>query len=235
MCDGLDEKKLEALFISDKDECDTPKPRPLTKTRTEILEEMGLPKELKEIEYILRRMETATISLRNLLITTPYFEGVSFELEDEKYKREMMDYEKKLYGMEIAIEDNIVKIMVPAIIPHRRARTDSVYDSTLREYLFNFETENKPFFTQFREDIKEGAVVVVEHSYKMEWMVRDNDNIELKRIIDLLVQTGFLLSDRGTRLKLFLTAKQDESEDSRATIHIMPKHLFPKFLETHGI
>ena len=82
--------------------------------------------------------------------------------------------------------------------------------------------------SRLKEHWKDGAVLIVEHSYRSADMVRDSDNVELKQVIDLLHFLGYVDSDRGTELNIFLTCNTDQNKNETC-LYLAPKACIQRF------
>lgn len=190
---------------------------------------------MNETEYILRRMETFSIALRNHLIKSKLQKYISSTVEYEYQKRkilhEVYGKEQELYSLKISYDAGILHIQIPAVLPHRNAKPGVVYADSLMFMMQEFKENEPGLFSEAQQEFSDGAVAVIRHSYDRADLVKDNDNVEIKRVIDLLHLSGFIKTDRGDYLSLFLTARTSPSESSFTDVFVMSKQRFPSFLQ----
>ena len=190
---------------------------------------------MNETEYILRRMETFSIVLRNHLIKSKLqkymLSTVEYENQKKKILHEVYGKEQELYGLKISYGAGILHLQIPAVLPHRNAKPGVVYADSLRFMMQGFKENEPGLFSESQQEFSDGVVAVIQHSYETADLVKDNDNVEIKRVLDLLHLSGYIKTDRGDYLSLFLTARTSPSESSFTDIFVMSKQRFPSFLQ----
>lgn len=231
-------KKLEELVASIEIQKEEPvnkkAGKEIIRTRAEILKSFYLTKELYSVEKLLRNVEEEAIKLRNYLAKSDYFEGIADAVEEKTDAIDLRSYERNIYGIDISfVDDDMINIKIPAILPHRKTKPDLVYADLFRDILIEFKNGNPGRFEVFQKALEKGAVIAVVHSYQTSWMVRDNDNVELKKIIDILVRTGYLREDSGTWLSIYLTALIQKTDDVHTNLFIIPKRKFVDFVKNY--
>lgn len=163
---------------------------------------------LKEMELALRNMESTTVKLRESLLSMESLEMLydALRTEDDAYRdnRSRAGFEEKLLGLSVREEGCIVRISIPALLPHRRSKPECMVAGPLLDMLQKFLDNGGG--AEFRKKSGSGVLLVVSQSYRTPWMVKDNDNIELKVVIDTLVLSGLVSGDRGDNLSLLSTA-----------------------------
>lgn len=122
----------------------------------------------------------------------------------------------------------MLKIQIPELLPHRKAKPECVFMYTLRQALYQYAVADPKRFSHLKEHWKDGAVLIVEHSYRSADMVRDSDNVELKQAIDLLHFLGYVDSDRGTELNIFLICNTDQNKNETC-LYLAPKACIQRF------
>ena len=95
--------------------------------------------------------------------------------------------------------------------------------------LYQYAVADPKRFSRLKEHWKDGAVLIVEHSYRSAEMVRDSDNVELKQAIYLLHFLGYIDSDRGTELNIFLTCNTTDQNKNETCLYLTPKACIQKF------
>mgnify|MGYP003221813667 CR=1 FL=1 len=149
--------------------------------------------------------EILTEKMRNLVL--------QMTLDKRKYEQYQSDL-VLIHGIEIAYEENILSISLPALIPHRKTEyTNYIY---------------KPLYTAFQHWCMERAeqnkeipeyrtcTVCFSHIYDCKrpiYRVRDHDNIEEKHVLDV-ISNFFLTSDSGCYTNVY--------HETRGTYHDLP-------------
>jgi len=163
---------------------------------------------------LVRVAESSTIQLRNLATrsirpdSSPFYEAVASEL-----------------GIQVTEEHDWIKITVPAILPKRSNRDNASYIThPLRNALLAFQRENP--IERFDE-----CMICIVHCYDAslgERRVRDYDNIETKRFLDV-IETAFLANDSGLLCSVLQTTRIEERD--RTLFFLMTPGKLPKWLE----
>lgn len=163
---------------------------------------------------LVRVAESTTIQLRNLATRTlrpdpsPFYEAVASEL-----------------GIKVTEEHDWIKITVPAILPKRSNRDNASYIThPLRDALLAFQRENP--IERFGE-----CAICIAHCYDAslgERRVRDYDNIETKRFLDV-IEAAFLTNDSGLLCSVLQTTVMEECD--RTVFFLMTPGKLPKWLE----
>ena len=162
------------------------------------------------LEKFLRQMESATYYFREQLLQMQRTELLQMglrEIDDVYRDKGLYFFEKELTGIEIQELDGCVRLLLPALLPHRRSKPEFMAG----------ESGGK-----FREKSKNGVLAVFCHSYQADYMVRDNDNVEIKAVLDTLVLARLLPSDRGDFLSVLSMAVQGQAEN-RCQILLIPR------------
>lgn len=192
-------------------------------------------RELNDMEYLLRQLETMSYILRKQLVQIKTGSLLPYCLDDEAEKylveKELYEREKNIFRLDMGYQSEIFEIQIPAVLPHRKTKPTVVYYEALDFGLQEFISENSDQYSEIRKNTQDGAVIVVQHSYFTSYMIRDNDNVEIKQVIDLLHIHKYILSDRGQYLKIFLTAEQEKNiKEDHTTILLMSKRRFQTWI-----
>lgn len=163
--------------------------------------------------------EILTEKMRNLVL--------QMTLDKRKYEQYQSDL-VLIHGIEIAYEENILSISLPALIPHRKTEyTNYIY---------------KPLYTAFQhwcieraEQNKEipeyrACTVCFSHIYDCKrpiYRVRDHDNIEEKHVLDV-ISNFFLTSDSGCYTNVYHETRLEDVE--RTMIYLLTPEKFPLWL-----
>ena len=134
-----------------------------------------------------------------------------------------------MWDISVTQKDQMLKIQIPELLPHRKAKPECVFMYTLRQALYQYAVADPKRFSRLKEHWKDGAVLIVEHSYRSAEMVRDSDNVELKQAIDLLHFLGYIDSDRGTELNIFLTCNTTDQNKNETCLYLAPKACVQRF------
>lgn len=181
-----------------------------------------MAKYLAEAEYILRHLETGALKLREILLKEETLRCLSEEIKtlDEAYKFSVIyKLEKELIDISVVEQDGIIKIDIPGLLPHRKSKPNILFLQLLREEITNF---SKNFgTTDYCELSQDGVLLVFQHCYNAAFLVRDNDNPEIKSVIDILVEGGLLKNDIGDYLSVLSTAAIEK--EARTRILLVPK------------
>lgn len=163
---------------------------------------------------LVRTSEMATVLLRNLTART-------IEEDTAPYYRESAN----AMGISIREEHDWIKITVPAILPKRNQRDNQAFLVTpLRQSLRHFLRENP------MERFGKCAICIV-HKYDEALgtlRVRDYDNIETKRYLDV-IEAHLLTNDSGL-LCTVLQCTEIADRDATEFYLMLPKTL-PKWVE----
>lgn len=165
-----------------------------------------------ELYKLVCRAEVDTVQLRDLAARTDRSKILQFYGEvSEALKIEIREYLDWL------------KISLPDILPKRSQSYEQDFlIAPMRQALVTF-LRNNP-----RERMKRSAVCIV-HQYdasKSPRRVRDYDNIETKRYLDV-IEALFLSNDSGLCISVFQCT---ELGDSDATVYLMKPETLPKWL-----
>lgn len=181
-----------------------------------------MAKYLAEAEYILRHLETSAVKLREMLLQEEALRCLSDEVKtlDEAYKISVIyRFEKELIDISIVEKDGIIKIEIPGLLPHRKSKPNILFLQLLREEISNFSKNCGT--TDYWEISQDGVLLIFQHCYNAEFLVRDNDNPEIKSVIDILVEGGLIKNDGGDYLSVLSTAVIEMEAKTR--ILLVPK------------
>ena len=165
---------------------------------------------------LVRSAEESTIKLRNL--TSRVYEGGADHF-----------YEEVTSAMAITImeEKNWIVINVPAILPKRNARDNTLYITRpLRNCLVRFQREQP--MERFRE-----CMICIVHYYDEALgarRVRDYDNIETKRYLDV-IESILLTNDSGLLCSVLQTTEL--SDQDLTQFYIMLPESLPMWAKEH--
>ncbi len=166
-----------------------------------------------ELYKLVCRAETDTVRLRELAARTDRSKTVQF-------------YEKVSEAQNIEIREypDWLKISLPAILPKRsRSYEQDFLIAPMRQALVTFLRKNP------RERMKRSAVCIV-HQYdasKSPRRVRDYDNIETKRYLDV-IEALFLSNDSGLCISVFQCTELGDSDTT--VFYLMKPETLPKWL-----
>lgn len=187
--------------------------------------------ELAEMEYCLREIETLACRMRQSFLKNPNGIGnlyTAISQVNKQYATRQYIFEMNLWDISVTQKDQILKIQIPELLPHRKAKPECVFMYTLRQALYQYAIADPKRFSCLKEHWIDGAVLIVEHSYRSADMVRDSDNVELKQAIDLLHFLGYIDSDRGTELNILLTCNTDQNKNETC-LYLAPKACIQRF------
>lgn len=162
------------------------------------------------------KMENACLQMRRL----------AFEASRTKRQRkEIVAYMSDIHDVSICQSSNGYEIHIPLLLPHRKNEKADFIDGIVMQALDGYEKEHMGI-TRIKE-----RVVCFRHCYdksRKMGMVRDHDNIEKKRVLDLL-RLFFLETDNGIYLDTYdyyVFGERDET-----VIEIMEKGTFADWLQ----
>lgn len=182
------------------------------------MEESDLYNPMNRLYSLVRCAEVSAVGLRNLTART-------------QHEVNGFLYEEVASALNISIteEKKWLKITVPAILPNRNARDNTLFlTRPLRECLLGFQRES-PI-----ERFGECAICIV-HRYDEALgirRIRDYDNIETKRYLDV-IEAIFLVNDTG-RLCTVLQATSIGDRDS-TEFYLMHPQALPGWTQEHLI
>ncbi len=180
------------------------------------LEDMPRYNPHNEMYSLVRNAEQTTVNLRSLAARTDWANAsVLYEAVAEAM------------GIKIEEESRWLKITVPAILPKRNPRDNTLYLARpLRSCLLRFQAKDP--MERF-----ERCVICIVHKYDEALgvrRVRDYDNIETKRYLDV-IESIFLTNDSGLLCTVLQSTKMAE-RDATEFFLMIPESL-PEWAETH--
>lgn len=188
----------------------------------------------KEAEKYRNALEEFSLKteLTCLLLRENYFQLCSFlpaNSNNQEYREEYLNTTIQNLNIDIKKEKGIYKITLPALLPKNSGRrTDKLFSAALCDLLYhainNYHANNKI-------KVINKAVVAYVHHYanaSIPFGVRDNDNVEIKNINNVLTNF-FVLDDSGNCMDLVNIACKNTSGKNKTQIFIMPQKLFPKW------
>lgn len=165
-----------------------------------------------ELYSIVRSAEKSTVELRSLAARTDW--GNTAPLYDEI---------GDVMGISVIEEKQWIRITVPAILPKRNARDNTSYAvKPLRNSLSRFQQASP--IERF-----ERCVICIIHHYDESLgvrRVRDYDNIETKRYLDV-IESFLLVNDSGLLCSVLQTTKISEKDYTE--FFVMPPGTLPQW------
>ena len=221
-CTGGDSQKFVTVYQTDKTQ------------QTEVSVIMG---EIIEMEKLLRFHETCVVHIRKCLfdlgerLTAGLLEHMDYlKFDLNAYKKKILQYEKELYHLELLYEKEVLILKIPAILPHRTTRPAISFEDAVLDEMDAFISDHPDDYQRIKSALKKKATLVIEHSYEKKYMVRDNDNVEIKRVTDLFVVSGFLPGDDGLILNIFHTAKLVPGNKCETVLMLMTNERFKQMI-----
>lgn len=162
------------------------------------------------ISFLIKKMDRLRNQLyKNNIISQELYQFLN-ELEEEELIND--------YHLSAKYENDILEITLPDLLPHRTRNDNIPYIKALQNLLIILQKENKEKLKEQFENNR--AVIVIRHSYKNRAMVRDNDNTELKKVIDLFQIAGIIPTDRGDYLMHVHFADTKQTDQSYTKIFL---------------
>ena len=127
-----------------------------------------------------------------------------------------------------AFSDLVFRLELPVLAVHRKAKQKEkmLFYRSLKGALEAFSADCD--YDKLRNAITDNAVIVVIHHYPAGAVIRDNDNMELKAVVDLLHMYGILTSDSGDRLSTFQTTVP--ADHKHTEILVMSREVFDIYI-----
>lgn len=170
----------------------------------------------EELHSLTKNLEKCTVQHRNVTarfmahVEKPIYETIAGAL-----------------NIQVKEERKWIKITVPAILPNRSARDGSLYiTQPLRYRLIEFQRANP--IERFHQ-----CVICIVHKYDEAMgikRVRDYDNIEIKRYLDV-IESILLTNDSGLYCSVFQTTKITDRDATE--FYLMQPETLPLWLEKH--
>ncbi len=165
--------------------------------------------------YALARIaETNTVQLRNLAARTAHAKKTPYYAELASRM-----------GIEVREEHDWIVVSVPAVLPNRgKKETTQFITHPLRNAIIEFQRANQ--IERFNE-----CVICIVHSYDEALglrRVRDYDNVETKRYLDV-IEAGFLTNDSGLLCSVLQTTQM--SDRDQTDFYLMTPDRFGKWVE----
>lgn len=170
------------------------------------------------ISFLIKKMER----FRNQLYKNNIVSQELYQFLNDMEQKELVDD----YHLTAMFENKMLKITFPDLLPHRIRNDNIPYVKALQNLLNDMKKNHNEEIAEI--STSERAVMVIKHSYKNSAMIRDNDNTELKKVIDLFQIAGIIPTDRGDYLMHFHFADNKKSDNSHTTIYLMSLETFQK-------
>ena len=122
-------------------------------------------------------------------------------------------------GIKVTGDNNKVKILIPKILPHKKAKNNDFLIEPLLYALEQFVFQND--FTKFSN-----CVLWIKHIYQdvsADKAIRDYDNFELSEIIDCIA-LHLMIDDSGQYMSMYNTT--EISDETYTEINVMTKEEF---------
>lgn len=161
------------------------------------------------------RAERIACQLRNLVYITD-FTG----------KSTYMKLAADAQGIHISLEDEILSIRLPGLLPKRKVRTNTAFlheplNYALQEYL-------KSHSLSLYKDCVVCFSQIYDRALSL-GRIRDYDNLEFKQILDTIA-AYVLLDDTGLFCDSFHTTELGENDHT--IVYIMEKSVFPEWIKS---
>lgn len=167
-----------------------------------------------------KKGERLTEKLRRLSL-----EVVLDQVKYEQYQSELV----AVHGIEMDYSDEILKIIMPVLIPHRKEHyTDYLYKPLYIAFKQWCICQNQE---QKRIPEYEKCTVCFVHLYNRDLplgRIRDHDNFEEKHVLDV-ISNFFLASDSGLHVDTYHITRMAEQDATE--VYIMDTENFPKWLQ----
>ena len=196
---------------------------------------------LEMVASALQKMEDMTSNIRDIymdMVATPYAMNPDAATSGVQRKNELanqlFDQTNLLHGYNIEYLDNVLRLTIPMALPRRNKTATNEFKENLHILLNQFCNEDSERYTFIREQLSDDWVVVIQHVYTRPELMRDNDNVNIKHVIDEICRT-FYTSDRGDRCIIVqCTAKQFEK---KAVTHVyaMKSNIFIEWYQNNVI
>jgi len=164
-----------------------------------------------------RMAERITCGLRDFVVETCF-----------AAKKEVLEQAAEEHGITIVREDGWFKITLPGLLPSKKARSCAFITAPLTAALMAFTRTNPVERMKY-------AVVCFRHLYSPnlpERAVRDNDNIEVKQVLDVIADQ-LLVDDNGLLCSNLYISDLGESEGTE--VYVMPPGKLGEWLDLHPI
>ena len=177
------------------------------------------------IEYVEKRNNLTDLQLEKFLRS---FEQVRFNLlNDIKIYNKTVEYEYEKIktiddGYKANVENNILKIYVPEVLPSFK----NIKTHTYKRILLNIAEITKQYKGLFNNEV---CIYVKIFDKVQGW---DIDNKYIKPVADGLISSGVIQDDNMT--KMFYCAKGEFSEDPHTEICVFEGEKLYEFLERYG-
>lgn len=165
-----------------------------------------------------RILEKTACGLRELVLATTFDD-----------KRRLMTEIVEVHGITVEFADGWYKVALPALLPSKKhGHSCSFIVNPLRYAMERFEREHKP------ERLRD-CVICFRHIYRDDYPergVRDHDNIEVKKVQDVIADK-LIVDDSGRycrNLNVSVSGSKDGTE-----VYVVPAILFPAWLEKYPI
>lgn len=165
-----------------------------------------------------RMLEKATVNMRELVLETTYTE-----------KNRQMEEAAEIQGITIEHTGFWYKIVIPVLLPHKRpGRSCMFIETPLRYAISRYAKEHNP------ERLR-NCVVCFRHVYSPDFperAIRDHDNIETKKVLDV-VADKLMVDDTGAYCTTLYTSVQGEKDATE--IYVVAPEMFMEWLKMHPI
>ena len=147
---------------------------------------------------------------------------------DMPYNTTDFEQEKDKNDIKAWFEEGIFHLELPVLALHRKAKAKEklIFYRDLKHSLKLFSESCN--YGNLRKAIGDDAVIVVIHHYSAKAILRDNYNIELKAVVDMLHIYGIIRSDSGDMLSTYQTIS--EADIKYTEVLVMSRKNFEKFI-----
>lgn len=169
----------------------------------------------KHINYQIEKIE----KIKKALYNNRLLSIEEYDLLEEDFQNELSEK----YDISHEFNNGILSLTLPTLLPHRIRASEVPYINTFSKEL---QKVYEKYHLEIAELLKENACMIVKHSYENSKMVRDNDNTELKKVVDLFQKNGLIKTDDGVYLSMIHIAEVDQKAKKHTTIYLTNKEIF---------
>lgn len=158
--------------------------------------------------------EALACHLRNMLFDTANLVPTSY------YKEVGV-----LHGIEVHCEDGVFGVKLPRLLPKKRSRDSDDFVLLPVAHALSAYVHNKG------DPLYRSCTVCIEHVYSASTRpknIRDYDNLQLKRLLDLIALYT-MVDDSGKYCNLYQTTQVEDKPCTR--VFVMPQERFPAWLQ----
>lgn len=187
---------------------------------------------LDMVSSALQKMEEMTSNIRDIyldLMVSPYESNPEAHISPMAqrfiFADHLFDQVKELQGYDVCYEDDVLEVTIPMSLPKRNKTATNEFKENLHIALERFNRADEEQHMRIVQQLSDAWVVVIQHVYSRANLMRDNDNVNIKHVIDE-ISRQYNLSDRGDHCSIMQCTCKEMEEKAVTHIYVMSPSKF---------